>query len=302
MRRLMIATLSSLLVLAGCGGDSDSASLDGISVSDAATPKVEGAKGTKTTKTESKVVKKGSGDEIAEGDSVKLNYLAINGRTGKQFDSSYATGKASTFTMTEEATLPGFTKSLVGKQVGSRVLALVPPKDGFNAERTEFDLKKSDTLVFVFDIVAKVPTSAEGKSKDLPSDLPELQLNDKDEPEKFVATDDTAKKQSKASAHVLIEGKGDKVKLDQNITVQYHGQIYPEGKVFDTSWGRGSTSFQLSEGSLIKCWTDLLPGQRIGSRVALVCPSDVAYGDEGSPPDIKGGDTLIFAIDLLDAS
>ena len=43
-------------------------------------------------------------------------------------------------------------------------------------------------------------------------------------------------------------------------------------------------------------------GQKVGSRVVLVCPADVAYGKEGSPPDIKGGDTLIFSIDLLDAS
>ena len=45
------------------------------------------------------------------------------------------------------------------------------------------------------------------------------------------------------------------------------------------------------------------PGQKIGSRVVLVCPADTAYGDSPQAGGkIKPGDTLIFAVDLLDAS
>ena len=62
----------------------------------------------------------------------------------------------------------------------------------------------------------------------------------------------------------------------------------------------------IGTGKLIPCWDQLIPGQKIGSRVVLVCPSKVAYGDEPNDPnrspDIKAGGTLIFAIDLLDAS
>jgi len=43
-------------------------------------------------------------------------------------------------------------------------------------------------------------------------------------------------------------------------------------------------------------------GKKVGSRVVLVCPADVAYGKEGSGENIQPGDTLIFSIDLLDAS
>ncbi len=157
--------------------------------------------------------------------------------------------------------------------------------------------------MFVFDLVAKVPSEATGTSKDLPSDLPELQLDGDKQPEKFVSTDDTADEQTKESVHVVIEGDGPTVKADQNLSVQYLGQVYPSGTVFDSSWERGApTSFPLTEGQLIDCWTDLLVGQKVGSRVVLICPSDTAYGDEGREPDIKGGDTLVFSIDLLDAS
>ena len=303
MRRLLIISLSALLVLAGCGDDEKGGGLDGIKVTKAATPKVTVPAGTSATTTSSKVVEEGSGDEIAEGDAVKLNYLAINGRTGKQFDSSYAAGRPSTFTLSESSVLPGFIKALKGQKVGSRILALVAPKDGFNAAQESFDLKKNDTMVFVFDIVSKVPAAATGAAKKLPKDLPKLALDSDGRPTGFKKTADTAAEQTKASAHVVIQGEGDKVKADQTLSVQYVGQVYPSGKVFDSSWNRGTpATFQLTKGQLIDCWTDLLQGQRIGSRVVLVCPSDTAYGKDGSPPDIKGGDTLLFAIDLLDAS
>ena len=302
MRRLQVIGISTLLVVLGACGTGGGA-LDEIEVSKAATPKVKVPTGTETTKTTTKVIEEGSGEEVAAGDSIKLNYVALNGRTGKQFDSSYAAGTPSTFTLDDKSVLPGFIKSLKGQKVGSRILALVPPKDGFNAAQESFDLKKDDTMVFVFDIVAKLPTQAEGEAKKLSKSLPKLELNDKGQPTKFVQTDDTKKKQTKASAHVVIQGTGDKIKKDQSVSVQYVGQVYPAGKIFDASWSRGApANFALTEGQLIKCWTDLLVGQRVGSRVVLVCPSDTAYGKDGRAPDIKGGDTLIFAIDLLDAS
>ena len=54
---------------------------------------------------------------------------------------------------------------------------------------------------------------------------------------------------------------------------------------------------------VIACWKDHLPGQKLGSRIVLVCPADTAYGDSPQPGGpIKPGDSLVFAIDLLDAS
>lgn len=303
MRRLLFIVMSSLLVLAGCGSDEGGAGLDKITVSKDATPKVEVPTDTTAKKTEAKVIEEGSGDEIAEGDMVILNYVAINGRTGKQFDSSYAAGSASTFTLVDTNVLPGFIKALDGQKVGSRILAVIPPEDGFDQAQESFDLKKDDTMVFVFDIVGKVPSEATGEAKDLPDDLPSLTLDDDGHPSGFKKTDKTPAKQTKASSHVVIEGSGDTIEADQVVSVQYVGQVYPDGKVFDSSWSRGTAAtFQLSEGQLIKCWTDELVGQKVGSRVVLVCPADTAYGDDGSGEDIKPGDTLMFAIDLLDAS
>lgn len=304
MNRIVISLLSAALLLSACGGADDSAGgLDAISVSKDATPKITVDEGFTTDSTETKIIEDGGGDTVDAGDTVKVNYLAVNGRTGKQFDSSYAAGEPATFTLDEASILPGFITALSDQKIGSRILVAIAPDDGFGEDRTELDIKADDTIVFVFDLVAKVPSEATGTSKDLPSDLPELQLDGDKQPEKFVSTDDTADEQTKESVHVVIEGDGPTVKADQNLSVQYLGQVYPSGTVFDSSWERGApTSFPLTEGQLIDCWTDLLVGQKVGSRVVLICPSDTAYGDEGREPDIKGGDTLVFSIDLLDAS
>ena len=304
MRRLLVATVAATsLVLAGCGSDDSAGGLADIKVSKDSKPKVTVAKGFKATKTTSQVLTAGSGPELATGDAVKVNYVAINGRTGKEFDNSFTSDKPLTLTLAETSILPGFVKGLKGKKVGSRVLVAIPPKDGFGQAQAELGMKKDDTMVFLFDIISKVPEIAEGKAKALPKDLPKLELNADKQPSKFVKTSSTAAKATKASSHVVIEGTGPAIKIGQTLSVHYLGQIYPAGKTFDSSWARKApSSFTLAEGQLIKCWTDQLVGKKVGSRVVLVCPADVAYGKEGSGEDIKGGDTLIFSIDLLDAS
>ena len=303
MRRILAVSAAACLLLAGCGSDESSSSsgLGDITVRGGENPKLSVGKDFTAKSTEARVVTKGAGEELADGDSVKVNYVAVNGRTGKQFDNSFTSKSPLTLTLDETSALPGFLKGLSGQKVGSRVLVAIPPKDGFGQARTELGIKADDTMLFLFDIVAKVPEKATGASKKLPATVPAIV--DKDgHPDGFKPTKKTPDKVSEASAHVVIEGDGPEVAKGQTITSQYVGQIYPDGEVFDSSWTKGApATFQLDQ--VIKCWKDLIPGQKVGSRVVLVCPADTAYGDspqEGGP--IKPGDSLVFAIDLLDAS
>ncbi|WP_456694761.1 FKBP-type peptidyl-prolyl cis-trans isomerase [Aeromicrobium sp. P5_D10] len=308
MRRILLASVATSLVLAGCGsndsdgGDGGSSDLSSIKVSSAKTPKVTVEKGFKVSKTETDVITEGGGDKLKDGDLVKVNYAALNGRTGKQFDSSYTRGVPVTWTLDAKQIFPGIVKGLTDQKVGSRVVVGVSPKDGFGVDKKEFDIKAGDSLVFVFDIVSKVPTEVTGKAKSLPSDLPKLKLDKDGHPSGFTPGDDVKKKQTKQSLHTVIAGDGAKIEKGQTLTAQYVGQVYPDGAVFDESWSKAPANFPVGTGGLIKCWDELLVGQKLGSRVVLVCPADKAYGDTPQGDVIKKGDTLIFAIDLLDAA
>ncbi len=305
MLRILITCVAAALVLSGCGSDDDSvdAAFESIEITDGATPKVSVPEGFSSASTETKVIKAGGGETVEDGDTVKVNYLAVNGRTGQQFDSSYASGRAATFTLDESSLLPGFVKALGDQKIGSRILVAIAPEDGFGQARAELDLKADDTMVFLFDLVADVPDEAQGADKKLPVDVPQITLDDDDHPSGFKAGGDVDPDPAAPSLDVVIEGDGPEIEAGQNVVTQYVGQIYPDGEVFDSSWKRDMpATFQMVEGGAISCFTDQIPGQKVGSRILLVCPPDSAYGAEGRPPAIEGDQTLVFAVDLLDAS
>jgi FKBP-type peptidyl-prolyl cis-trans isomerase FkpA len=72
------------------------------------------------------------------------------------------------------------------------------------------------------------------------------------------------------------------------------------GTEFDSSYKRNEpASFQLN--GVIPCWTEGMQKMKVGGKAVLVCPSNLAYGDQGNS-DIPGGATLIFEVELLDVT
>ena len=95
----------------------------------------------------------------------------------------------------------------------------------------------------------------------------------------------------------LVKGDGESPGETDNVTVHYHGTL-SDGTVFDSSVERGEpASFPLNR--VIPCWTEGLQKMKPGGKARLVCPSDIAYGDRGSPPRIKPGAALVFEVELL---
>jgi peptidylprolyl isomerase len=106
---------------------------------------------------------------------------------------------------------------------------------------------------------------------------------------------------SKLKTTTLIQGTGAAVQSGQTINVNYVGVTYAGGKEFDSSWSRSEAfSFPVGAGNVIKGWDQGLIGVKVGSRVQLDIPSDLAYGD--SPSGGQPAGSLRFVVDVLSAS
>jgi FKBP-type peptidyl-prolyl cis-trans isomerase FkpA len=93
-------------------------------------------------------------------------------------------------------------------------------------------------------------------------------------------------------------GTGAQPKASDIVKVHYTGTLI-NGKEFDSSVKRGQpVEFPL--GQVIPCWTEGVGKMKVGGKAKLVCPSDIAYGDQGRPPIILGGATLVFEVELLE--
>jgi FKBP-type peptidyl-prolyl cis-trans isomerase FkpA len=95
----------------------------------------------------------------------------------------------------------------------------------------------------------------------------------------------------------LTPGTGPSPKATDTVKVHYRGTLV-DGKVFDSSYERNEPAeFPLNQ--VIRCWTEGVQKMKVGGKSRLVCPANIGYGDRGSPPEIPGGATLIFEIELL---
>jgi len=104
-----------------------------------------------------------------------------------------------------------------------------------------------------------------------------------------------------ASGIVIIpvaEGTGAYPLATDMVKVNYTGSFI-DGKVFDSSVKRGEPAvFGLN--GVIPCWSEGMQKVKVGGKAKFVCPASAAYGDNGRPPRIPGGATLVFDIELLD--
>jgi peptidylprolyl isomerase len=95
----------------------------------------------------------------------------------------------------------------------------------------------------------------------------------------------------------LVVGDGEMATSTATVRIHYVGALFANGKVFDSSWGRGPTSFGLHQ--VIPGFSQGIVGMRIGGRREIVIPASLGYGAAGAPPVIPPHATLVFVIDLL---
>ncbi len=97
---------------------------------------------------------------------------------------------------------------------------------------------------------------------------------------------------------IITAGNGPKPSQSDMVVTHYHGTL-TDGTVFDSSVARNEPA-QFPVNGVIQGWIEALQMMPVGSKWRLTIPSHLAYGDQGSPPVIGPGATLIFEIELLE--
>ncbi|MFE9441554.1 FKBP-type peptidyl-prolyl cis-trans isomerase [Streptomyces sp. NPDC006602] len=328
-RSLLIAVPAGMITLAGCGDDdgadsaeatdsaspsaSASASVPPPKIVDGPLPAINGgtkfgekptvAKGSGVPSKDLavKTITPGNGTTVAENDYIQANYLGQIWDTAKVFDNSYDRKTPLLIQLATSSIIDGWRYALTGKKTGSRVEFSVPPTWGYGKEGyAEGGIKGTDTLVFVVDLMETFNAKSSAKGTNVAQDnvdVPKVGTNtDGKAPSIEVPKSDAPKK---LVANYVIEGDGEVVAAENTVLVQYKGVLWDSGKEFDSTYGRKAlTSFSLQQ--VVKGWSQGLTGKKVGSRVLVVVPPDLGYGD--SPPagsEIKKDSTLVFSVDIL---
>jgi FKBP-type peptidyl-prolyl cis-trans isomerase len=318
MRRayaLLIVPLLAVAAIAGCGSSSHSSSATSGNASKSvsvtgvfgAAPKVTIPAEMASTSLYTKTIIQGSGAPLTKTESAVGNFALYDwsGKTHKLIGSTFSSG---TPTLFGTNMLPGLESALIGQKVGSRVLAVIPPKDGFGSQgNSQIGVGGGDTLVFVVDLIKEYSNTASASGTHVsngggrlptvtfpaPGTAPTVKIPSHVTPPK------------KLTVTTLVKGAGAKITKGQTVVVQYVGVNWRTGQVFDSSWSRTAPyafSIDASPEEVIPGWDMGLAGQTVGSRVMLVIPPADGYGSTGnSQAGIKGTDTLVFVIDIIGA-
>lgn len=308
MRRitvLLAPLLLATLALAGCGGSSSSSSSAAsakVTVTGTfdKTPTVKIPAQKADGRLDVQTLIHGTGPALTSTDALVGNYAVYiwSGTAHKLAGSTYTSVPA----LFAGRLLPGLQAALKNQKVGSRVLAVIPPKDGYGSQgNPQGGVKPTDTLVFVIDLIKAYPSNAAVTGKAVSAGGHGLPTVSAGSPPTIKVP--SGNPPAKLVSKTLIEGSGPVVTKGQYLIVQYSGVNWRTGKVFDSSWSHGAPfGFVIgtSPPQVIPGWSDGLLGKKVGSRVLLSIPAAEGYGKQGSSQaGIKGTDTLVFVVDIL---
>lgn len=314
-RRLLALTAVPILLfgVAACGDDSKAKdgqpsatagdSIAGLTVSGkvGTEPKVQ-TKGLQVDQIRTEVVTAGTGNPVLAGKDALLHIFLADGATGKKAATTYDQGAPVDLKMDESELFKPVVDAVVGKPRGSRVAIAAPVKEIYGPQgASQLGLKASDTVVFVIDVMSVPPKEVvDGPSGDKvepPADAPTVveeggQVTGFD----WSRAPETAPKDLQVIP--LVKGDGPVARDDSLVTFDYFGEVYGAKKPFDESFSKEPVTFPLGMGGLIQAWDKGLVGLERGSRVMIIAPPDLAYGDQARP-GIPANSTLVFVVDIL---
>jgi peptidylprolyl isomerase len=150
---MLTVAACAAIAIAGCGGgDSTTGSETGESPATQTKPVVKPPKGAAPKQLEVKDLVEGSGEEAASGDRVSVDYVGVNYKSGKEFDSSWSRNEPFTFTLGAGEVIPGWDQGVEGMKVGGRRELIIPPELAYGKTGSPPVIPPNETLIFVVDL------------------------------------------------------------------------------------------------------------------------------------------------------
>src|SRR5215469_15527032 len=220
MRRITVLIaplLLATLALAGCGSSSSSSSSTAstkVTVTGTfdKTPAVKIPAQKADGRLDVQTLIHGTGPALSSTDALVGNYAVYiwSGTTHKLAGSTYTSVPA----LFAGQLLPGLTSALKNQTIGSRVLAVIPPKDGYGTQgNPQGGVKATDTLVFVIDLIKAYPANASISGKTVSTGgngLPKVSSGNPP-----TITVPSSKPPTKLESKTLIQGTGPTVAKGQ---------------------------------------------------------------------------------------
>lgn len=293
-RLLPLAVLLGLLtLLAGCASADDEATAtsDGgasgvvVSTDTETAPQITVPETEPPTELLVETVVEGDGDEVMAGDLLLADYAGVLWDTGAEFDSSWSRGEPAAFGIGVGAVIPGWDSGLVGQRVGSRVLLVIPPEEGYGDEGSG-EIPGGATLVFVVDIrdTFSAADASDGTPvSDLPAGLPTVTGDPGTQPTIDVSS---ATAPDTSSSTVVIEGTGEPIDATEAIAAHAVQASLDSGEVLFTTWENAPVGLSAEA---LPGLAEALDGAAAGTRVITLISS----------ADNEGDEPLVLVIDVL---
>ena len=249
---------------------------------------------------QSRVVFEGEGNVFTGRNLIEFEFAGYNGGNGQLLQETAFDGQNPAPGFFGPDSIPNFCSALVGAKEGSRVVAIFPPKDAHDGRGVEsLGVGPNDSFVFIFDLSRVYLEKAAGSAVAPEAGMPAVVTTPEGIPGVTIPKTDAPAELRIAQ---LVKGSGDTVESGDNVTMHYSGFLWANGTKFDSSWDRGTPAqFQVVEGQLIEGFLSAVVGQPVGTRVVVVIPPSLGYGDQGSAT-IPANSTLVFVIDILGTS
>lgn len=299
--------------LAGCSGTVDAATLDtsikGVEVTGTPgePPRVRIAAPLDVGASTSATVVAGSGDPLYLDRIFVLELSIYDARTGKKALSTYDEGQTALAVTDPAGTLfPVLAEALTGQRQGSRVVVAASARDAYgDSGAPQYGIDPGDPVVLVADVVAVPPgrvlAGPEGRHRPAPAAVPRL-VEREGQPRAFAFGASGPHPPGRLVVATLVEGDGPKVGAHDLVTLDYLGQRWGARTPFEDTFPKEPVTVPLGVHQVVPAWDRALVGVRRGSRVLVVAPPDLAFGETGNPPQIPANATLVYVIDVLGVS